>query len=103
MNIIIPGNSLRTASLEFLLTNATQGKVITQDVLLISCDGRCTWVHVVHSIASCQCECIRADSQAAGAEKVLILDWDVHHGNGTQNIFQEDNSVMFMSLHRTGP
>ena len=38
--------------------------------------------------------------QAAGAERVLILDWDVHHGNGTQEIFEEDPSVMYMSIHR---
>lgn len=38
--------------------------------------------------------------QAAGAARVLILDWDVHHGNGTQHIFENDNSVMYMSLHR---
>ena len=31
--------------------------------------------------------------------KVLIVDWDVHHGNGTQNIFNEDPSVFFFSIH----
>jgi acetoin utilization deacetylase AcuC-like enzyme len=31
--------------------------------------------------------------------KVLIIDWDVHHGNGTQNIFLEDPSVFFFSVH----
>eukprot|EP00775_Hariotina_reticulata_P008120 gene8120-8314_t len=39
-------------------------------------------------------------AQAAGAERVLILDWDVHHGNGTQHIFEADPSVLYMSLHR---
>lgn len=39
-------------------------------------------------------------AQAAGAERVLILDWDVHHGNGTQHIFESDPSVLYMSLHR---
>ena len=38
--------------------------------------------------------------QAAGAERVLILDWDVHHGNGTQEIFESDPTVMYMSIHR---
>jgi hypothetical protein len=38
--------------------------------------------------------------QEAGAQRVLILDWDVHHGNGTQHIFEHDDSVMYMSLHR---
>ncbi len=34
------------------------------------------------------------------AERVLIVDWDVHHGNGTQDIFEEDPSVFFCSLHQ---
>jgi len=34
-----------------------------------------------------------------GVGKVLIVDWDVHHGNGTQNIFVEDPSVFFFSIH----
>ncbi|KAI1893009.1 hypothetical protein AGOR_G00139390 [Albula goreensis] len=32
--------------------------------------------------------------------RVLILDWDVHHGNGTQHIFEDDDSVLYISLHR---
>ncbi|MDB6118145.1 MAG: histone deacetylase superfamily [Verrucomicrobiaceae bacterium] len=36
-----------------------------------------------------------------GAEKVLIVDWDVHHGNGTQDIFYEDGSVLFFSTHQS--
>uniref|UniRef100_A0A2P2L5R8 histone deacetylase n=1 Tax=Rhizophora mucronata TaxID=61149 RepID=A0A2P2L5R8_RHIMU len=39
-------------------------------------------------------------AQAAGAKKVLILDWDVHHGNGTQEIFERNKSVLYISLHR---
>ncbi|WP_420633303.1 histone deacetylase [Candidatus Palauibacter sp.] len=44
-----------------------------------------------------------------GIERVLIVDWDVHHGNGTQDIFYEDPSVFFLSMHQhplfpgTGP
>uniref|UniRef100_A0A9I9D9M4 histone deacetylase n=1 Tax=Cucumis melo TaxID=3656 RepID=A0A9I9D9M4_CUCME len=38
--------------------------------------------------------------QAAGAKKVLIVDWDVHHGNGTQEIFEQNKSVLYISLHR---
>jgi len=37
-----------------------------------------------------------------GVKKVLILDWDVHHGNGTQHIFEEDPTVLYMSVHRGG-
>lgn len=40
-------------------------------------------------------------AQAAfGIERVAILDWDVHHGNGTQDVFWEDPSVLFISLHQ---
>ncbi|UCD72239.1 MAG: histone deacetylase [Syntrophobacterales bacterium] len=35
-----------------------------------------------------------------GLEKVLIIDWDVHHGNGTQNTFYEDPKVLYFSTHR---
>jgi acetoin utilization deacetylase AcuC-like enzyme len=41
-------------------------------------------------------------AQAAGAGRVLIVDWDVHHGNGTQDIFYADDSVTFVSVHRFG-
>jgi acetoin utilization deacetylase AcuC-like enzyme len=34
-----------------------------------------------------------------GLEKVLILDWDVHHGNGTQHILEEDPTVFYCSIH----
>ncbi|GAB4350860.1 MAG: hypothetical protein Kow0099_34690 [Candidatus Abyssubacteria bacterium] len=35
-----------------------------------------------------------------GIEKVLIVDWDVHHGNGTQEIFYEDPTVLYFSSHQ---
>ena len=50
-----------------------------------------------HAIAEC------------GAERVLICDWDVHHGNGTEAIFAADSDVLFASIHQwplypgTGP
>ena len=40
--------------------------------------------------------------QAGGlARRVAIVDWDAHHGNGTQNIFYEDPSVYYLSLHQS--
>ena len=36
-----------------------------------------------------------------GIGKVAIVDWDVHHGNGTQDIFYEDESVFFFSIHQS--
>jgi acetoin utilization deacetylase AcuC-like enzyme len=35
-----------------------------------------------------------------GARRVLVLDWDVHHGNGTQHIFESRADVMYMSSHQ---
>ena len=35
-----------------------------------------------------------------GLQRVLIVDWDVHHGNGTQAIFEEDPSVLYFSTHQ---
>lgn len=35
-----------------------------------------------------------------GLERILILDWDVHHGNGTESAFYDDPNVMFISLHQ---
>ena len=34
------------------------------------------------------------------ANRVLIIDWAIHHGNGTQNAFYENPNVLYISLHR---
>ena len=39
--------------------------------------------------------------QKFGCRKVLIADWDVHHGNGTQNAFYDRNDVLYFSFHQT--
>jgi acetoin utilization deacetylase AcuC-like enzyme len=41
-----------------------------------------------------------AAARAAGAARVAILDWDVHHGNGTQDIFWNDPDVLYTSVHQ---
>lgn len=41
-----------------------------------------------------------ASARAAGARRVAIVDWDAHHGNGTQAIFEGDGTVLFVSLHQ---
>ncbi len=43
---------------------------------------------------------IRAVQAEAGLERVLLLDWDVHHGNGSQHCFEADPSVLFASAHQ---
>ncbi len=42
----------------------------------------------------------RYAQQKHGVERVAIIDWDVHHGNGTQDIFYEDGSVFYFSTHQ---
>ena len=42
----------------------------------------------------------RHAQKAHGAERIAIVDWDVHHGNGTQDIFFNDPSVLFCSTHQ---
>jgi acetoin utilization deacetylase AcuC-like enzyme len=38
---------------------------------------------------------------AHGLQRVLIIDWDVHHGNGTNDIFAADRRVLFCSIHQS--
>ena len=42
----------------------------------------------------------RAAQRDTDVDRVAIVDWDVHHGNGTDSIFREDDSVLFVSLHQ---
>ena len=44
----------------------------------------------------------RYAQQKHGVKRVAILDWDVHHGNGTQDIFYDDGSVFYYSTHQEG-
>ena len=54
--------------------------------------GFCLFDNIAIAARSAQAE--------LGVERVAIVDWDVHHGNGTQAIFQGDDSVLFVSLHQ---
>jgi acetoin utilization deacetylase AcuC-like enzyme len=42
-----------------------------------------------------------AEALARGVRRVLILDWDVHHGNGTQDAFYASDAVLFCSIHQS--
>ena len=53
--------------------------------------GFCLVNHVVVAARS---------AQALGRHRVLIVDWDVHHGNGTQDLVDTDASVRFVSMHQ---
>jgi acetoin utilization deacetylase AcuC-like enzyme len=47
--------------------------------------------------AAVAAEALRAEE---GLERILILDWDVHHGNGTQHCFEADRDVLYASTHQ---
>jgi acetoin utilization deacetylase AcuC-like enzyme len=40
-------------------------------------------------------------AQRLGRERVLIVDWDVHHGNGTQALVEQDETIRYVSLHQS--
>ena len=40
-------------------------------------------------------------TEALGVDRVLVIDWDVHHGNGTQEMFYESENIGFFSVHRS--
>jgi acetoin utilization deacetylase AcuC-like enzyme len=42
----------------------------------------------------------RAAQKMLGLKRVAIVDYDVHHGNGTQAVFEDDDTVLFVSLHQ---
>jgi acetoin utilization deacetylase AcuC-like enzyme len=43
---------------------------------------------------------VRHAQAVHGIDRVLVVDWDVHHGNGTQDIFYDDGSVLFFDTHQ---
>jgi acetoin utilization deacetylase AcuC-like enzyme len=45
---------------------------------------------------------VEAAKARYGVERVAVLDWDVHHGNGTQSIFYKRNDVLTLSIHQNG-
>mmetsp|Transcript_135003 Transcript_135003/g.431315 ORF Transcript_135003/g.431315 Transcript_135003/m.431315 type:complete len:835 (-) Transcript_135003:123-2627(-) len=54
--------------------------------------GFCMFGNVSLAVAEAQRTCL--------SKRTLIVDWDVHHGNGTQNMFDDDSAVLFFSVHR---
>jgi len=56
--------------------------------------GFCVFNNVAIAARYCQ--------KKYGIDRVLIVDWDVHHGNGTEEIFKEDKSVFYFSTHQKG-
>ncbi len=61
--------------------------------------------HALHDVAMGFCLLANVviaarEAQARGVERILIVDWDVHHGNGTQALVERDPAIRFVSLHQ---
>ena len=59
-----------------------------------ACGARAMGFCLVNNVA------VAAASRVARGQRVLIVDWDVHHGNGTQDIFWDDPHVLYVSTHQ---
>lgn len=94
---------------------ATAGAGCTLDAIDMAMDGRATRSFVAvrppghHALRDrAMGFCLFANvalgaiyaRRTLGAERVLIADWDVHHGNGTQALVQDDPNIRFVSMHQ---
>lgn len=57
-------------------------------------DGCCGFCIINNVVAAARA------AQRQGVERVMIVDWDIHHGNGTQRLLEDDPSVLYFSCHR---
>ncbi len=95
------GAALRAAGGAIELAQSLQGGEIAYGVALLRPPGH----HARPGTAMGFCllnnvGIAAAHARATGARRVAIVDWDVHHGNGTQEMFYDDPSVLYVSLHQ---
>ena len=97
--------SFRAAALASGAAVAAVDAVVEGEVDRAFCGGRPPGHHAERARAMGFCLINHASVAAAHARRssavrVAILDWDAHHGNGTQAIFYDDPSVLYVSLHQ---
>ncbi len=94
--------ALRAAGSAVAATDAVLTGAVSRALCLVRPPGH----HASHVSSSGFCIfnnvalAARHAQKAHSVGRVLIVDWDVHHGNGTQDIFWSDPSVFFLSVHR---
>ncbi|HEY6559609.1 MAG TPA: histone deacetylase [Polyangiaceae bacterium] len=95
------GAALRAAGGAIELTRSLQAGDIAYGIALLRPPGHHARPHTAMGFCLVNNVAIAAaHARAAGAARVAIVDWDVHHGNGTQEMFYDDPSVLFVSLHQ---
>ncbi len=101
---------LSKGSVTAALTAAGLGIELVEEVL----EGRCTngfllprppghHAEIDHAVAFCVFNNIAIAAKKAlalGLKRILIIDWDVHHGNGTQSAFYDDDRVLVIDFHQ---
>lgn len=79
-----------------LAGNAKRGIALVRPPGHHACSSRAMGFCLLNNVAVAA-----SDALDRGANRVAIVDWDVHHGNGTQEIFYGDERVLFVSLHQS--
>ncbi|HVG66610.1 MAG TPA: histone deacetylase [Gaiellales bacterium] len=97
--------SFRAAALASGAALAAVDAVIDGEIERAFCGGRPPGHHAERARAMGFClinhaAVAAAHARRSSAARVAILDWDAHHGNGTQAIFYDDPSVLYVSLHQ---
>ncbi len=105
-----PDTAMSAGSTEAALLAAGAGAQLVLDVMKGEADNGFALVrppghHAVasHAMGFCLFNNVAVAAEAAlaaGAQRVLVLDWDVHHGNGTQSSFYSRRDVLFCSSHQ---
>ena len=87
----------------------TQASAFSYDAALLAAGGLCRAIEPVHAGRSkAQGFClynnvavgVRFAQNRLGLGRILVVDWDLHHGNGTQRCFKADPTVLFFSVHQ---